>query len=98
MTLQFQILTMVAQILASTIIISGVLFIIGLIFEKPIAALSYRITNHFERKKAEKERRIQEEIRIRKEIDRRKVQRIRDNLNRELENTGTIYIPYYMAS
>ena len=98
MTLQFQLLTIAAQVLAATIIIAGVLFLLGLIVEKPLTALWERSVNHYEQKKREKNKRRYVEIQLQKEDDRRKVQRIRDNFNKELENTGTICIPYYAVS
>ena len=98
MTLQFQILSMIAQVLAATVIIAGVLFLLGLIFEKPLTALWERSVEYYEQKKKEEARRRYTEIRLRKEADRRKVQRIRDNFNKELENTGTICVPYYAVS
>ena len=98
MTLQFQLLTLAAQLLASTLIIAGVLFLLGLIFEKPLTALWERGVKYYEAKKKEKNKRRYVELKLQKEADRRKVQRIRDNFNRELENTGTICVPYYAVS
>ena len=98
MTLQVQILLMVAQLLAATLIIAGVIFIFGLIFEKQLTALAERCVKYYEAKKKEKNRRKYVEIQLQKEADRKKVQRIRDNFNREMENTGTICIPYYAVS
>lgn len=98
MTLQFQILSMTAQVLAATVIIAGVLFLLGLIFEKPLTALWERSVEYYEKKKKEEAKRRYTEIQLQKEADRRKVQRIRDNFNKELENTGTICVPYYAVS
>jgi len=98
MTLQFQLLSMAAQVLAATVIIAGVLFLLGLIFEKPLTALWERSVKSYEQKKREKSKRRYTEIQLQKEADRRKVQRIRDNFNKELENTGTICVPYYAVS
>lgn len=98
MTLQFQLLSLAAQVLAATVIIAGVLFLLGLIFEKPLTALWERAVKHYEQKKREENKRRYTEIQLRKEADRRKVQRIRDNFNKELENTGTICVPYYAVS
>ncbi len=98
MTLQFQLLTMAAQVLAATLIIAGVLFLLGLIFEKPLTLLWERATEYYEKKKKEKNKRRYVEIQLQKEADRKKVQRIRDNFNKELENTGTICVPYYAVS
>ncbi len=98
MTLQFQILSMIAQVLAATVIIAGVLFLLGLIFEKPLTALWERSVEYYEQKKKEKNKRRYVELQLQKEADRRKVQRIRDNFNKELENTGTICVPYYAVS
>lgn len=98
MTLQFQILSMTAQVLAATVIIAGVLFLLGLIFEKPLTALWERSVEYYEKKKKEESKRRYTEIQLQKEADRKKVQRIRDNFNKELENTGTICVPYYAVS
>ncbi|MBQ6600420.1 MAG: hypothetical protein IIX36_02130 [Clostridia bacterium] len=98
MTLQFQILSMTAQVLAATVIIAGVLFLLGLIFEKPLTALWERSVEYYEKKKKEEAKRRYTEIQLQKEADRKKVQRIRDNFNKELENTGTICVPYYAVS
>lgn len=98
MTLQFQLLTMAAQVLAATVIIAGVLFLLGLIFEKPLTALWERSAERYEQKKKEEQKRRYNELQLQKEADRRKVQRIRENFNKELENTGTICVPYYAAS
>lgn len=98
MTLQFQILSFTAQALAGTLIIAGVLFLLGLVFEKPLTALWERSVKRYEKKKTEEAKRRYTEIQLQKEADRRKVQRIRDNFNRELENTGTICVPYYAVS
>lgn len=98
MTLQFQLLTMAAQLLAATLIIAGILFLLGLIFEKPLTAFWERSAEYYDKKKKEKNKKRYVEIQLQKEADRRKVQRIRDNFNKELENTGTICIPYYAVS
>ena len=98
MTLQFQILSMTAQVLAATVNIAGVLFLLGLIFEKPLTALWERSVEYYEKKKKEEAKRRYTEIQLQKEADRKKVQRIRDNFNKELENTGTICVPYYAVS
>ena len=98
MTLQFQILSMTAQVLAATVIIAGVLFLLGLIFEKPLTALWERSVEYYEKQKKEEAKRRYTEIQLQKEADRKKVQRIRDNFNKELENTGTICVPYYAVS
>lgn len=98
MTLQFQVLTLAAQALAATVIIAGILFLLGLIFEKPLSALWERSVNRHEQKKKDELKRRYTEIQLQKEADRRKVQRIRDNFNKELENTGTICVPYYAVS
>ena len=98
MTLQFQLLTMAAQLAAATLIIAGVLFLLGLIFEKPLTLFWERATEHYEKKKKEKNKRKYVELQLQKEADRKKVQRIRDNFNKELENTGTICVPYYAVS
>ena len=95
---QFQLLTMAAQLFAATLIISGILFLLGLVFEKPLTDLWERTTEYYEKKKKEKNKRRYVEIQLQKEADRKKVQRIRDNFNRELENTGTICVPYYAVS
>ena len=98
MTIQFQLLTMAAQVLAATLIIAGILFLLGLTFEKPLTALWERGAAAYEKKKKEKSKRKYVEVQLQKEADRRKVQRIRDNFNKELENTGTICVPYYAVS
>ena len=98
MTLQFQLLTMAAQLFAATLIIAGILFLLGLVFEKPLTAFWERATEYYDKKKKEKNKQRYVEIQLQKEADRRKVQRIRDNFNKELENTGTICIPYYAVS
>ncbi len=98
MTLQFQILSFTAQALAAILIIAGVLFLLGLVFEKPLTALWERSVKYYEKKKKEEAKRRYTEIQLQKEADRRKVQRIRDNFNKELENTGTICVPYYAVS
>lgn len=98
MTVQFQLLTMAAQVLAATLIIAGILFLLGLTFEKPLTAFWERRVAAYEKKKKEKNKRRYVEVQLQKEADRRKVQRIRDNFNKELENTGTICVPYYAVS
>lgn len=98
MTLQFQLLTMAAQVLGATLIIAGILFLLGLTFEKPLTALWDRMSAAYEKKQKEKSKRRYVEIQLQKEADRKKVQRIRDNFNKELENTGTICVPYYAVS
>ena len=98
MTLQFQLLTMAAQVFAATLIIAGILFLLGLTIEKPLTALWERTTEAYEKKKKEKNKRKYVEVQLQKEADRKKVQRIRDNFNKELENTGTICVPYYAVS
>lgn len=89
---------MAAQLLAATLIIAGVLFLLGLVFEKPLTAFWERATEYYANKQKEKNKRRYVEIQLQKEADRKKVQRIRDNFNRELENTGTICVPYYAVS
>lgn len=98
MTLQLQLLTMAAQLLAATIIIAGVLFILGLIFEKPLMKLVDKTVENYHTKQQEKNKQKYAAIRLQQEADRKKVQRIRDNFNKELENTGTICVPYYAVS
>lgn len=98
MTFQSQVLAMVAQLAAATLIISGIIFLIGLTFEKPLTALWERSVKYYENKQTEKKKRRYVEVQLQKEADRKKVERIRENFNREMENTGTICVPYYAVS
>lgn len=93
-----QILTILTEQLIAVAIISVTVFVLGLIFEKPLMALAQRTVKYYEKKKAEKRKKEYVAIRLQKEADRKKVQKIRDNFNRELENTGTICVPYYAVS
>ena len=64
MTLQFQLLTMAAQLLAATLIIAGVLFLLGLVFEKPLTAFWERATESYANKQKEKNKRISSPSRL----------------------------------
>lgn len=93
-----QILTILTEQIIAVAVIAVTVFILGLIFEKPLMALAERTMKYYENKKAEKLKKEYVAIKLQKESDRRKVQKIRDNFNKELENTGTICIPYYAVS
>lgn len=93
-----QLLTILAEQIIAVAVIAVSVFVLGLIFEKPLMALAERGAKYFEEKKAEKKKKEYIAIKLQKEADRKKVQKIRDNFNRELENTGTICIPYYAVS
>ena len=93
-----QILTILSEQLIAVAVIAVTVFVLGLIFEKPLMALAERTMKYYEEKKAEKLKKEYVAIKLQKEADQRKVQRIRDNFNKELENTGTICVPYYAVS
>lgn len=93
-----QILAIIAQQLILVLLIAGVTFALGLIFEKKLTVV---YENYKEKQRIkEHEKRKQEYLALkqREEADKRKVQKIRDNFNREMENTGRICVPYYAAS
>lgn len=98
MTVQFQLLTIAAQVFAATLIIAGILFLLGLVFEKPLTQLWEKAQTAYYKKQKEKNKRKYIELQLQKEADRRKVQRIRDDFNKKLESTGTICVPYYAVS
>lgn len=93
-----QIITILTEQLIAVAVIAVTVFLLGLIFEKPLMALAQRTIKYYEKKKAEKLKKEYIAIKLQKEADRRKVQKIRDNFNKELENTGTICVPYYAVS
>lgn len=93
-----QILLIVLQQLILVAIIAGVTFTLGLIFEKKLSAAYEKYTKEKNRKQHEKRKQEYLALRKREEADKRKVQKIRDNFNREMENTGKIVTPYYAAS
>lgn len=93
-----QILTIIAQQFILVLIIASVTFLLGLIFEKQLTALYEKITSEYRNRKADKEEQERLALIRQKEADRRKVEKIRENFNREMENTGIICVPYYAAS
>lgn len=93
-----QILAIVFQQLILVAIIAGITFALGLIFEKKLTVVYEKYTKEKERKLHEKRKQEYLAIKQREEADKRKVQKIRDNFNREMENTGRIVTPYYAAS
>lgn len=93
-----QILSIIAQQIILVLAIAGITFVLGLIFEKQLTALYEKVTQQYQQKKQEKKQREYLAIKKQKEADRRKVQKIRENFNREMENTGMVCLPYYAAS
>lgn len=93
-----QILTIIAQQLTLILAIAGGIFLIGLIFEKQLTALYEKAEKNYHEKQAEKKKQEYLALQHQKEADRKKVQKIRDNFNRELETTGRICVPYYAVS
>ena len=93
-----QILSIIAQQFILVLIIASVTFLLGLIFEKQLTALYEKVTAEHNRRKLEKKERERIALAQQKEADKRKVQKIRENFNREMENTGRICVPYYAAS
>ncbi len=91
-------LTFIGQQLLLALVLACGIFLIGLIFEKPITALLEKKKEEYRKKELEKRKREYIALRQQQEADRRKVQKIRDTYNREMENTGKVYLPYYMAS
>lgn len=91
-------LNYIGQQLFLALLIACALFLVGLIFEKPITAFVEQKRKEFRQKELEKRKREYLAVKQQKEADRRKVQKIRDTYNREMENTGKVYVPYYMAS
>lgn len=95
MTLTNQILNILAEQLTAALVIAGTVFLLGLIFEKPLMKLVEKATARLEEKKAERIKREYTAIKLQQEADAKKVQKIRANFNKELENTGTVCVPYY---
>lgn len=95
MTITNQILNILAEQVTAALVIAGTVFLLGLIFEKPLMKLIEKLNVKLEAKKAEKARLEADAVRLRQQADARKVQKIRDTYNKELENTGRIYVPYY---
>ena len=95
MTITNQILNILAEQMTAALVIAGTVFLLGLIFEKPLMKLIEKFNVKLEAKKAEKARLEADAVRLRQQADARKVQKIRDTYNKELENTGRIYVPYY---
>lgn len=95
MTLTNQILNILAEQLTAALVIAGTVFLLGLIFEKPLMKLVEKANIKLEEQKAEKAKLQADAVRLQQEADAKKVQKIRDTYNKELENTGRIYVPYY---
>ena len=95
MTITDQILNILAEQMTAALVIAGTVFLLGLIFEKPLMKLIEKETARLEAKKARKARLEADALKLRQQADARKVQKIRDTYNRELENTGKIYVAYY---
>lgn len=93
-----QILAIIAQQLVLVLIIAGVTFALGLIFEKKLTVVYENYQEKQRIKEHEKKKQEYLALKQREEADKRKVQKIRDNFNREMENTGIICVPYYAAS
>lgn len=93
-----QILTIIAQQVILVLLIAAVTFVLGLIFEKKLTALYEKFTTEYQNRKADKKEQERLALIRQKEADRKKVQKIRENFNREMENTGIICVPYYAAS
>jgi len=93
-----QILAIIAQQLVLVLIIAGVTFALGLIFEKKLTVVYENYKEKQRIKEHEKKKQEYLALKQREEVDKRKVQKIRDNFNREMENTGIICVPYYAAS
>ena len=95
MTLTNQILNILAEQATAALVIAGTVFLLGLIFEKPLMKLIEKETAKYEAKKVHKAKLEADAIRLQQKADAKKVQKIRDNFNKELENTGKICVPYY---
>lgn len=95
MTLTNQILNILAEQLTAALVIAGTVFLLGLIFEKPLMKLVEKANIKLEEQKTEKAKLQADAVRLQQEADAKKVQKIRDTYNKELENTGRIYVPYY---
>ncbi len=95
MTITNQILSILAEQATAALVIAGTVFLLGLIFEKPLMKLIEKLNVRLEAKKTEKARLEADAVKLRQQADARKVQKIRDTYNKKLENTGKIYVPYY---
>ena len=95
MTLTNQILNILAEQATAALVIAGTVFLLGLIFEKPLMKLIEKLNLKLEAKKAEKAKLEAVAVRNQQQADARKVQKIRDDYNKKLEDTGRIYVPYY---
>lgn len=95
MNITNQILNILAEQATAALVIAGAVFLLGLIFEKPLMKLVEKFNLKLEAKKAEKAKLAADAVKVRRQADARKVQKIRDDYNKKLEDTGRIYVPYY---
>lgn len=95
MTITNQILSILAEQMTAALVIAGTVFLLGIIFEKPLMKLIEKTNVKLEAKKTEKAKLEADAVKLRRQADAKKVQKIRDTYNKELENTGKIYVPYY---
>ena len=91
-------LNYIGQQLLLAFVLACAIYLIGLVFQQPITAFLEKKKEELHKKELEKIRREHVALMHQKEIDRKKVQKIRDTYNREMENTGKVYVPYYAAS
>ena len=85
MTITDQILNILAEQMTAALVIAGTVFLLGLIFEKPLMKLIEKETARLEA----------DAVKLRQQADAKKVQKIRDDYNKRLEDTGRISVPYY---
>ncbi len=95
MTLTNQILNILAEQMTAALVIAGSVFLLGLIFEKPLMKLVEKANLKLEEKKTDKARLVADAVRLQQKADAEKVQKIRDTYNKKLEDTGRISVPYY---
>ena len=95
MTLTNQILNILAEQMTAALVIAGTVFLLGIIFEKPLMKLIEKANLKLEEQKAEKAKLQADAVRLQQQADAKKVQKIRDTYNKKLEDTGKISIPYY---
>ena len=95
MTLTNQILNILAEQMTAALVIAGTVFLLGIIFEKPLMKLIEKVNLKLEEKKNEKARLAADAVKLQQRADAVKVQKIRDTYNKKLEDTGRISVPYY---
>ena len=73
MTITDQILNILAEQMTAALVIAGTVFLLGLIFEKPLMKLIEKETARLEAKKARKARLEADALKLRQQADARKV-------------------------